>query len=215
MKFRESRAAAARAGHRRLRAMAAVTCPVPPAAVSPPSFRSQAQWTGRCLPVLLALGAVIGFMGGFGIGGGMIRSFPLLTILFTAARDCIPSEHVVHMAVATATATMMFTALSSVHAFAQGRRAVDSGPGDGTRHRARVARGAADRGRPARPRMLAAVFGVFTWASATRQLTAPTPARWRVRQGGAVRRRRGCGGVEPARRRGVDSSRSRTWGITT
>ena len=70
------------------------------------------DWT--LLPVLLALGAIVGFLAGLlGIGGGMTL-VPLLTILFTAER--FPADHVVHMAVATSTATMVFTALSSVRA---------------------------------------------------------------------------------------------------
>ena len=66
------------------------------------------------LPVLLALGALVGFLAGLlGIGGGM-SLVPLLTILFTAWN--FPSAHIVHMAVATATATMVFTAMSSARA---------------------------------------------------------------------------------------------------
>ena len=53
------------------------------------------------LPVLLALGAGIGFLAGLlGIGGGMTL-VPLLTIIFTA--QDFPASHVVHMAVATST----------------------------------------------------------------------------------------------------------------
>jgi uncharacterized membrane protein YfcA len=61
---------------------------------------------------LLVLGVVVGFLAGLlGIGGGMTM-VPLLTILFT--REGFPPEHVVHIAIATATATILFTSTSSV-----------------------------------------------------------------------------------------------------
>ncbi|HMA31274.1 MAG TPA: sulfite exporter TauE/SafE family protein [Casimicrobiaceae bacterium] len=133
------------------------------------------DWT--MLPVLLALGAVIGFMAGLlGIGGGM-SIVPLLTILYTA-RD-FPSAHVVHMAVGTATATMMFTALSSVRAHSRKKAVLWAvvaamAPGIVLGSLAGPQIAAALPGH-----VLAAVFGVFTWASATRQLTArpPRPGR--------------------------------------
>lgn len=59
----------------------------------------------------LALGAVVGFLAGLlGIGGGMTM-VPLLTFVFT--RQGFPAEHVVHVAVATATATILFTGIAS------------------------------------------------------------------------------------------------------
>jgi uncharacterized membrane protein YfcA len=59
----------------------------------------------------VALGAIVGFLAGLlGIGGGMTM-VPVLTIIFT--RIAFPSAHVVHMAVATSTATIIFTAISS------------------------------------------------------------------------------------------------------
>jgi uncharacterized membrane protein YfcA len=61
--------------------------------------------------VFVALGAVVGFLAGLlGIGGGMTM-VPLLTLIFT--REGFPLDHVVHMAVATSTATIVFTAISS------------------------------------------------------------------------------------------------------
>jgi uncharacterized membrane protein YfcA len=58
------------------------------------------------------LGGVVGFLAGLlGIGGGMTL-VPLLTILFT--RQGFPPEHIVHMAVATATATIVFTSVASM-----------------------------------------------------------------------------------------------------
>jgi uncharacterized membrane protein YfcA len=61
---------------------------------------------------LLALGGAVGFLAGLlGIGGGM-TIVPLLTIVF--ARQGFPAEHIVHMAVATATATILFTSVASM-----------------------------------------------------------------------------------------------------
>jgi uncharacterized membrane protein YfcA len=61
--------------------------------------------------VFVLLGALVGFLAGLlGIGGGMTM-VPLLTIIFT--RQGFPAEHVVHMAVATSTATIIFTSISS------------------------------------------------------------------------------------------------------
>jgi len=61
--------------------------------------------------VFLALGAIVGFLAGLlGIGGGMTL-VPFLTMIFT--RQGFPLDHVVHMAVATSTATIVFTAISS------------------------------------------------------------------------------------------------------
>jgi uncharacterized membrane protein YfcA len=59
----------------------------------------------------IALGCVVGFLAGLlGIGGGMTM-VPLLTIIF--AREGFPAAHLVHMAVATSTATIVFTSISS------------------------------------------------------------------------------------------------------
>jgi len=61
---------------------------------------------------LLVLGGAVGFLAGLlGIGGGM-TIVPLLTIVFT--RQGFPAEHIVHMAVATATATIVFTSIASM-----------------------------------------------------------------------------------------------------
>jgi uncharacterized membrane protein YfcA len=60
----------------------------------------------------LALGAIVGFLAGLlGLGGGMTM-VPLLTFVFT--RQGFAPEHIVHMAVATATATILFTSLASM-----------------------------------------------------------------------------------------------------
>ncbi len=63
---------------------------------------------------LLALGAVTGFAAGLlGIGGGMMM-VPFLTLIFTARG--YPEQHVVHMAIATSLATILFTSIASVRA---------------------------------------------------------------------------------------------------
>ncbi len=62
----------------------------------------------------VAIGCVIGFLAGLlGIGGGMAM-VPLLTLIFT--HEHFPREHLVHLAVATAMATIMFTSISSMRA---------------------------------------------------------------------------------------------------
>jgi len=62
----------------------------------------------------LALGGVIGFLAGLlGIGGAMVM-VPFLTIFFTYQH--FPPGHVVHIAIATAMATIVFTSVSSTRA---------------------------------------------------------------------------------------------------
>jgi uncharacterized membrane protein YfcA len=64
--------------------------------------------------VYLAIGAVVGFLAGLlGIGGGMVM-VPMLVLVFTARG--FPGEHLMHLALATAMATTVFTSLSSVRA---------------------------------------------------------------------------------------------------
>jgi uncharacterized protein len=63
---------------------------------------------------LLALGCFTGFLAGLlGIGGGMLM-VPFMTMLFTAQH--FAPQHVVHMAVATSLATILFTSISSIRA---------------------------------------------------------------------------------------------------
>lgn len=63
------------------------------------------------IAAFVALGAAIGFLAGLlGIGGGMMI-VPVLTFVF--GRLGFAPEHIVHMAIATATATILFTSISS------------------------------------------------------------------------------------------------------
>lgn len=60
----------------------------------------------------LSLGAVAGFLGGmFGIGGGTVL-VPVLLLLFTAQH--FPPEHAMHLALGSAMAIILFTALASM-----------------------------------------------------------------------------------------------------
>jgi len=64
----------------------------------------------------LAIGAVMGFFAGMlGIGGGALV-VPLVIMLFEA--QGLPREHILHLAVGTAMAAMLFTSISSLRAHA-------------------------------------------------------------------------------------------------
>jgi uncharacterized membrane protein YfcA len=64
--------------------------------------------------ILLVMGAGGGFAAGLlGVGGGMVL-VPFVTMIFTARH--FPPQVVVHMAIATSLATILFTSLSSVRA---------------------------------------------------------------------------------------------------
>jgi len=62
----------------------------------------------------LAIGVAVGFLAGLlGIGGGMVM-VPMLVFVFTAKG--FPPEHMMHLSLATALATIGFTSISSVRA---------------------------------------------------------------------------------------------------
>ena len=59
------------------------------------------EW--QLIPVFVAIGCVVGFLAGLlGIGGAMTM-IPVLTVIF--GREHFPSDHIVHMAIATSLAT--------------------------------------------------------------------------------------------------------------
>ncbi|MDP1871198.1 MAG: sulfite exporter TauE/SafE family protein [Gallionella sp.] len=61
----------------------------------------------------LLLGATVGLLGGlFGIGGGTVL-VPVLLLLFEAQH--FPPEHLLHLALGTSMATIIFTALASLY----------------------------------------------------------------------------------------------------
>jgi uncharacterized membrane protein YfcA len=65
----------------------------------------------------LGLGAVAGFFAGLlGVGGGAI-AVPVLAMLFSA--QAFPAQHVVHLALGTSMATIIFTSISSLRAHHQ------------------------------------------------------------------------------------------------
>jgi len=69
------------------------------------------------IAALLVLGAATGFAAGLlGIGGGMLLT-PFLTLILSS--EGFPIEHVVHVAIATSLATILFTSISSVRAHAK------------------------------------------------------------------------------------------------
>jgi uncharacterized membrane protein YfcA len=135
------------------------------------------------LPALFALGTVCGFLAGLlGIGGGMVL-VPLLTVLFAA--EHFPPEHLVHMAVATATAAMAFTALSSARAHARKGAVlwhvvalIAPGIVVGALIGPQVVSALPSR-------VFAAVFGLFVFFSATRMVRAAKPLARRTLPGKA------------------------------
>jgi uncharacterized protein len=70
----------------------------------------------------LAIGAAVGFLAGLlGVGGGMI-TVPILVFVFSAKG--FPPDHMMHLSLATAMATIPFTSASSVRAH-HARQGVD------------------------------------------------------------------------------------------
>lgn len=65
------------------------------------------------IPAYLALGAFAGFFAGMlGIGGGLVM-VPILTMIFTA-QGGVPPNEVLHMALGTSIAAIIFTAIASL-----------------------------------------------------------------------------------------------------
>lgn len=65
-------------------------------------------------PVYLLMGAVVGFFAGLlGMGGGLIM-VPLLTSIFSAQH--FPPDHILHLALGTTMAAIIFTSVSSLRA---------------------------------------------------------------------------------------------------
>ena len=70
----------------------------------------------------IALGAFAGVLAGLlGVGGGLVI-VPVLTFIFTAQH--LPEAHILHLALGTSLASIMFTSISSLRAH-HGRGAVD------------------------------------------------------------------------------------------
>ena len=64
--------------------------------------------------MFLVIGCVVGFIAGLlGIGGGMTM-IPLLTLIFSY--EHFPADDILHIAVATSMATILFTSIASVRA---------------------------------------------------------------------------------------------------
>ena len=62
----------------------------------------------------LGIGALVGFAAGLlGIGGGVVM-VPLLVLVFSA--HGLPSEHILHLALGTAIAAIVFTSIASMRA---------------------------------------------------------------------------------------------------
>lgn len=74
-----------------------------------------AEWVGpHAWVAYLVIGALVGLAAGLlGIGGGMVL-VPLLVFVFAA--QGFPAEHTLHLALATAMATILFTSVSSMRA---------------------------------------------------------------------------------------------------
>ena len=73
-------------------------------------------------PLYLGLGAFAGVLAGLlGVGGGLVI-VPMLTFIFIAQQ--MPAEHLLHLALGTSLASIMFTSVSSLRAHHQ-RGAVD------------------------------------------------------------------------------------------
>jgi hypothetical protein len=74
------------------------------------------------IAVFLVIGCVVGFIAGLlGIGGGMTM-IPRLMLIFSYEQ--FPADDILHIAVATSMATIVFTSIANVRAHNQPRGAV-------------------------------------------------------------------------------------------
>ena len=125
------------------------------------------------IPVFLVIGCVVGFIAGLlGIGGGMTM-IPLLTLIFSY--EHFPADDILHIAVATSMATIVFTSIASVRAHDQYRAVLwpvfwKLAPGIliGSLAGPQIVSGMSTQ-------LLSGVFGVFTLYTATRLLRNKTP----------------------------------------
>jgi uncharacterized membrane protein YfcA len=125
------------------------------------------------IPVFLLLGAFVGFLAGLlGIGGGFTM-VPVLTEVF--AHEGIGTSHLLPLAIGTSAASIVFSAMASARAhhrrgavFWPIVQAMAPGLVLGSLIGPQIA--------SALPmRVLAAVFGTFTWYTAARMMSAKPP----------------------------------------
>jgi uncharacterized membrane protein YfcA len=124
------------------------------------------------IPAFLVLGAAVGFMSGLlGIGGGF-TIVPVLMAVFDAER--FDPAHVLPMAIGTSAATVVFTTFASARAHhAHGAvdwrivRAMAPGLVIGSLVGPQIASALP-------PRLMAAIFGAFTWFTAFRMVRSRT-----------------------------------------
>jgi uncharacterized membrane protein YfcA len=125
------------------------------------------------IPVFLVIGCVVGFIAGLlGIGGGMTM-IPLLMLIFSYEQ--FPADDILHIAVATSMATIVFTSIASVRAHNQHRAVLwpvfwKLAPGIliGSLAGPQIVSGMSTQ-------LLSGVFGMFTLYTATRLLRNKTP----------------------------------------
>lgn len=125
------------------------------------------------VPLFVALGIVVGFLAGLlGIGGGFTM-VPVLLEVFT--RQGIGTSHLLPLAIGTSAATIVFTAFSSARAHHR-RGAVAWGVVGAMAPGLVLGSLVGPQIAAALPmRVMAAVFGTFTWFTAARMVWARPP----------------------------------------
>ncbi|MDQ6916330.1 MAG: sulfite exporter TauE/SafE family protein [Pseudomonadota bacterium] len=129
------------------------------------------------IPVFVAIGCLIGFIAGLlGIGGGLTM-IPLLVLIFSYEQ--FPADEILHIAVATSMATIVFTSIASVRAHNKHRAVLwpvfwKLAPGIliGSLAGPQIVSGMSTR-------LLSGIFALFTLYTATRLLLnkLPKPSR--------------------------------------